>query len=162
MANDALQNYRDQIERHGGLPPKAALDARGAELLGRIERAFADWPPNAGLTWVQGEMLDNYEPKEIVREGAHIAAYERWQDVPPELFATFQCAVWFLDDGGLNFYWPALMVWELQYGLTYEWTSPAEQLPEWSGRLRPRTEEQSQVFADYKKYISDRDQSTWL
>src|SRR4051812_9281001 len=56
--------------------PKVALDPRGVELLRRIERAFSDWPPSDGLTWVQAEMLDNREPDEILREGAHIGVYE--------------------------------------------------------------------------------------
>src|SRR5690242_1250818 len=78
MADDDLHDYRDAISHCTRLGPKVALDARGAELLGRIERAFANWPPNAGLTWVQAEMLDNHEPDEILREGARIGSYERW------------------------------------------------------------------------------------
>ena len=104
MADDDLHEYRTVIASRERLGPRVALDPEGAALLARIEHAFADWPPNAGLTWVQGEMLDNYEPDEILREGAHIGAYARWQDVPPELLAAFPSAVWFLDDAGLNFY----------------------------------------------------------
>jgi hypothetical protein len=158
MADDALHPYRDAISRCTRLGPKVALDARGAELLGRIERAFANWPPNAGLTWVQAEMLDNHEAAEILRAGARIGDCDRWQDVPPELLAAFPSAAWFLDDAGLNFYWPALMVWELLDGPTYEagFATPADWLPEWSERLRPQTEEQWQVFTAYKQYISDR------
>ena len=158
MAVDALHHYRDAIARGARLGPKVELDPRGAELLRRIERAFANWPPNAGLTWVQAEMLDNHEPDEILREGAQIGDYDRWQDVPPELLAAFPSAAGFIDDAGANFYWPALMVWELLYGPTYEagFATPAEMLPEWSERLRPQTEEQSQVFAAYKQYISGR------
>ncbi len=158
MAEDALHHYRDAISCCEWLGPKVALDARGAEILGCIERAFANWPQNAGLTWVQGEMLDNHEPDDILREGARIGDYHRWQDVPPELLAAFPTAPWFLDDAGLNFYWPALMAWELLYGPTYEagLATPAEMLPEWWKRLRPQTQEQSQVFTAYKQYISDR------
>src|SRR6476660_674163 len=108
MAEDVLLHYRAAIVSGARLGPKVELDPRGAELLGRIERAFANWPPNAGLTWVQAEMLDNREPDEIPREGSHIGSYERWQDVPPELLAAFPSAAGFLDDAGLNFYWPAL------------------------------------------------------
>ena len=156
MADDPLHHYRNAMARCERLGPKVALDPRGVELLQRIERAFAIWPPNGGLTWVQGEMLDNYEPEEIVREGARIGAYERWQDVPPALLAAYPSAARYLDDAGLNFYWPALMAWELQYGPTYGWATPGEMLPEWSERLRPQTEEQSQVFTAYKQYISSR------
>ena len=46
------------------------------------------------------------------------------------------------------------MAWELQYGPTYEWASLAEKLPEWSERLRPVTDEQSQGFAAYKQYLN--------
>ena len=162
MADDALHHYRDSIARCARLGPKVALDPRGAELLRCIERAFADWPPNAGLTWVQADMLDNHEPDEILREGARIGDYHRWQDVPPELLAAFPSAAGFIDDAGANFYWPALMVWELLYGPTYEagLATPADRLPERSERLRPQTEEQSQVFTAYKQYISDRYRST--
>lgn len=156
MAEDDLHHYRTAIVSGERLSAKVALDPDAAELLERIKRAFADWPPNAGMTWVQGEMRDNHEPEEILREGAHIGAYERWQDVPPELIAAFPSAVSFLDDAGLNFYWPALMTWELLYGPTYEWASPAEKLPEWSERLRPQTDEQSQVFEAYKDYINSQ------
>jgi len=158
MAGDALQHYRDAIARCTRLGPKVALDARGAELRARIERAFANWPPNAGLTWVQAEMLDDHEPDEILREGARIGSYERWQDVPPGLLAAFPSAAGFIDDAGANFYWPALMVWELLYGPTYEagLATPADRLPEWSERLRPQTQEQLRVFEAYKQYISDR------
>jgi len=162
MADDVLHHYRAAIVSGTNLGPRVELDPRGAELLRRIERAFANWPPNAGLTWVQGEMLDNYEPDEILREGAHIGAYERWQDVPPELLAAFPSVAGFIDDAGANFYWPALMVWELLYGPTYEagLATPAERLEDWSERLRPQTEEQSQVFTEYKQYICDRRRST--
>jgi len=103
-------------------------------------------------------MCDNHETDEILRDGASIGAYERWQDVPPEMLAAFPSAAGFIDDAGVNFYWPALMVWELLYGPTYRagLATPAERLPAWSERLRPQTEEQSQVFAVYKEYISDR------
>lgn len=156
MAEDELDHYHRAIVSGERLGPKVALGPAGAELLKRIERAFASWPPNAGLTWVQGEMRDNHEPDEILREGAHIGVYDRWQDVPAELLAAFPSAVWFLDDAGLNYYWPALMVWEIQYGETYEWASPAEKLLTWSDRLHPQTEEQSQVFSAYEQYIGDR------
>src|SRR5262245_481664 len=115
MSNYPLHHYRDAIAHCARLGPKVPLDARGAELLASIERAYDKWPPNAGVTWVQGEMRDNYETDEILREGARIGVYERWQDVPPELLAAFPSAAWFLDDAGLNFYWPALMTWELLY-----------------------------------------------
>lgn len=154
MADDDLDHYRAAIVSGERLGAKVALDPEAVELLERIKRAFADWPPNSGLTWVQGEMLDNHEPDEILREGAHIGAYDRWQDVPPELLAAFPSAAGFVDDAGANFYWPALMVWELLYGPTYKWRSPEEYLEGWSERLRPQTEEQSQVFAAYKKYIN--------
>jgi uncharacterized protein DUF6714 len=155
---DALNHYRDAVVSSARLGPKVALDPRGAELVVRIERAFANWPPNDGLTWVQAEMLDNHEPEDVLREGAHIGAYDRWQDVPPELLAAFPSAAGFIDDAGANFYWPALMTWELLYGPTYEtgFATPAERVEEWSERLRPQTEEQSQVFIEYKQYISDR------
>ncbi len=156
MAEDDLHHYRTANVGHQRLGAKVALDPKGAELLKRIKQAFANWPPNAGLTWVQGEMLDNHETDEILREGAHIGVYERWQDVPLELLAGFPSAVWFLDDAGLNFYWPALMAWELQYGPSCEWASPAEKLLEWSERLRPETEEQSRVFTAYKEYVNSR------
>ena len=103
-------------------------------------------------------MLDDHEPDEILREGARIGSYERWQDVPPGLLAAFPSAAGFIDDAGANFYWPALMVWELLYGPTYEagLATPADRLPEWSERLRPQTQEQLRVFEAYKQYISDR------
>ncbi len=160
MPDDALYHYCAAIVGCERLGPKVALDPKGAELLERIERAFANWPPNAGLTWVQGEMLDNYEPDEILREGAHIGAYDRWQDVPPQLLAAFPSAASFIDDPGANFYWPALMVWELLYGWDYGWASPADWLEGWSERLRPMTEEQSHVFTEFKQYIRDRPRST--
>jgi hypothetical protein len=156
MADDDLDHYRTAIVSGERLGRKVELDPRGVELMRRIERAFANWPSNAGLTWVQGEMLDNHEPDDILREGAHIGAYNRWQDVPPELLAAFPSAAGFIDDAGANFYWPALMVWELLYGPTYESATPADRLEDWSDRLRPKTEEQSQAFAEYKQYISDR------
>lgn len=158
MASGDLQHYLDAISHRARLGPGVGLDARGANLLRRIERAFADCPSNAGLTWVQAEMLDNREPDEMLREGARIGSYERWQDVPPELLAAFPSAAGFIDDAGANFYWPALMAWELLYGPNYEagFASPAERLPEWAQRLRPKTEEQSRVFAEYLAYVSDR------
>lgn len=159
MKDDALHFYRDVITRGAGrLGSKVVLDPRGAELLRRIEEAFAQWPPNSGLTWVQAEMLDNHETEDVLREGARIGAYERWQDVPPVLLAAFPSAVGFIDDAGANFYWPALMVWELLYGPMYDagYATPAERLEQWSERLHPQTEEQSQAFAAYKQYISDR------
>ena len=156
MDDDALHHYRDAMAQRDRLGPKVVLDQCGTGLLQRVEQAFAEWPPNAGLTWVQGEMLDNHEPDDVLQKGARIGAYERWQEVPPELLAAFPSAVWFLDDAGLNFYWPALMAWELQYGPTYGWGSPADWLMEWSDRLHPRTEEQSRVFAEYQQYIRDR------
>ncbi len=154
MAEDDLDHYRSAVVSGERLGRKVALDLEAGELLKRIQRAFADWPANAGLTWVQGEMLDNHEPDEILREGAYIGDYDRWQDVPPELLAAFPSAATFIDDAGANFYWPALMAWELLYGPTYEWASPADWLEDWSERLLPQTEEQSQVFAAYKQYIN--------
>ena len=158
MADDALHHYHDAIARSTLLGPKVALDPRGVELLRCIERAFTNWPPNPGLTWVQAEMLDNQEPEEILRGGAHIGDYDRWQDVPPQVLAAFPSAAGFIDDAGADFYWPALMAWDLLYGPTYQagLATPADRLPEWSEGLRPQTQEQSQVFEAYKQYISDR------
>ena len=156
ISDDDLEHYRTAAVSGERLGPKVTLDPEGEELLARIKHSFAHWQPNAGLTWVQGEMLDNRETAELLRAGADIGVYESWQEVPPELLAAFPSAAWFLDDAALNFYWPALMVWELQYGPTFDWATPAEKLSEWSERLHRQTDEQSQVFTAYMQYISRR------
>lgn len=156
MEEETLQHYRAALTSSANLGVETSLDARGRALLERIEQAFADWPANAGDTWVQGEMLDNREPDDVVKAGAQIGNYTRWQDVPPTLIAELPSAVGYLDDAGLNFYWPALMVWELRYGPTYEPGSPAERLDAWSSRLRPQTPEQARVFEEYRQYIRER------
>ena len=159
MDDEILSHYRDAVANCNRLGARATLGPRGTELRDQIERAFADWPPNSGLTWVQAEMLDNREADEILREGALIESYARWQDVPPELLAAFPSASSFLDDAGFNFYWPALMVWELLYGRTYELGSPADRLEHWPSRLRPLKEQQAEVFSAYMQYIIDRRES---
>jgi hypothetical protein len=85
-------------------------------MIASIEREFCLDGKNRGMTWIQGEMLDNHEPDDVFQQGATIGRYERWQEIPDGLFATYPSAVHFIDELGLRFHLPAILRWVLRWG----------------------------------------------
>ena len=106
-------------------------------------------------------MLDNHEDCAVLREGATIGTYDRWQDVPATLFGEFPSAGSFIDDAGLNFYCPALMRWELFYGEPYDRASPAKELVRRFNVLRWTRPSQQATFERYRQYLRMRLERSW-
>ena len=125
-------------------------DTNKQRLIEQIEAAFDGVELGNGLSLHQAAAIDGYESSEAVAQARELDPETRWQDVTDEKIGRMWLTFAFLDAEGFRFYFPRLMVHDIQHGTasvsSLFW---AEQRGERFSLFSPAQTEAVRAFVDF-------------